>query len=187
MDIAELVFTEHSPVDWVIEEPIDPIDKLDVCPFQVIIDSREQQPFRFLNCDPWKIIGTQCFKLDDGDYSIVGLDRQVTIERKSISDLLGSISADRERFEREFERMQRLKFSAVVVEGQLSDVLRHARDSTGLALKSIIGTFDAWRIRYPTVHWVFCLDRRHAELQTLGLLTHFWKEEQKRRKEMINA
>lgn len=164
-----------------MEECLDPIDKLDVCPFQVIVDTREKAPFHFLNCDPWKIVGTQSIKLDTGDYSIVGFESRLTIERKSISDLLGSISAERERFEREFERMDVMDFSAVVVEGELSDVLRHARDCTQLTIKSVVGTFDSWRIRYPRVHWVFCLDRRHAELQTLGLLKAFWKEVQKKK------
>ncbi len=166
-----------------IDFDLEPFDWGDVCPFTVIVDTREQAPFHFVNCDPWPLIPIWNIALATGDYSISGFEDRMTIERKSISDLLGSITAGRDRFEREFERMNSLEFAAVVIEGQLSNVLRHARDNTSLQLKSIIGTFDAWRIRYPRVHWVFCLDRRHAELQTLGLMQHFWKEEQKRLKE----
>jgi ERCC4-type nuclease len=114
-----------------------------------------------------------------GDYSLMGFQDRLTIERKSIGDFLGSITADRQRFEREFERMAKFEFAAVVVEGQLSDVLEHARTKTRIKTDSILGTINSWMIRYG-VHFYFAMGRRHAEIETLQLLYQFWRNEQKR-------
>lgn len=180
IDIDSLDFSSLpvSPREWSIAPDADdsePVDPKQVCPFKVVIDTREQAPFHFLNCDPWSIVPTVEQALPTGDYSIAGHESSVTIERKSISDFLGSISADRDRFEREFERMAEMKFAAVAIEGQLSDVLVHARENTRLLGRSITGTVNSWSVRYG-VHFVFCLSRRHAELTTLALLNAFWKE-----------
>lgn len=163
------------------EEVID--EKKKRCPFEVIVDTREQAPFHFLSIDPWSIIPLWHTGLETGDYSITGFQNRITIERKSISDFLGSITAGRERFEREFERMSKMEFAAVVVEGEYAEVLEYASESTKVLPKSIVGTVDAWRIRYG-VHFIFCMSRRHAERQTFGLLYQFWKNEQKKLKEM---
>lgn len=159
------------------------IDKKKQCPFTVCVDTREQAALHFLNIDPWSIIPLLHVVLTTGDYSIRGFESRITIERKSISDFLGSITAGRERFEREFERMSAMEFAAVVVEGELAEVLEYASESTKVLPKSIVGTVDAWRIRYG-VHFIFCMSRRHAERQTFGLLYQFWKNEQKKLKEM---
>lgn len=157
----------------------DPVDTKKQCPFTIEVDTREQAPFRFLNIDPWSIIPLDHTCLETGDYTAKGFRKRITIERKSISDFLGSITAGRERFEREFERMSKMEYAAVVVEGDLSEVLQYANESTKILPKSIVGTIDCWRIRYR-VEFIFCESRRHAERQTFGLLYQFWREEQKR-------
>ena len=53
----------------------------------IVIDSREQKPFRF---SPG--IETVTAALKAADYSLLGLEDDVAIERKSLSDLLGSIT-----------------------------------------------------------------------------------------------
>ena len=56
-----------------------------------IIDSREQTP---LDLSPLQIVrGT----LATGDYSVVGLEHVVAIERKSAEDMLACIGRERER------------------------------------------------------------------------------------------
>ena len=50
------------------------------------IDTREQKPYAFENAE----IGA----LQVGDYSIVGLEDYISIERKELSDLISSISRD---------------------------------------------------------------------------------------------
>lgn len=81
-----------------------------------IIDTREQTP---LDLAPLRTIpGT----LTTGDYSIRGLESVVAIERKSLSDLLGCIGGERERFEREVQRLLAYPVRALVVESSWSEI-----------------------------------------------------------------
>jgi DNA excision repair protein ERCC-4 len=89
------------------------LDAAQVC---AVIDSREQQP---LPLYPLKsIVGT----LTTGDYSIVGLESVIAIERKSLVDLIGCIGQERERFEREIQRLLAYPTRAVVVEAAWSEL-----------------------------------------------------------------
>jgi ERCC4-type nuclease len=76
----------------------------------VIIDSREQNP---IDTAPMpSIVGT----LPTGDYSIVGLEHVIAIERKSAEDMLACIGRERERFDREIQRLLAYPCRAIVVE-----------------------------------------------------------------------
>lgn len=75
-----------------------------------IRDTREQLP---LDLSPLQVsTGT----LATGDYSIVGLEHYVAIERKSAEDMLACIGRERERFDREIQRLLAYPVRAVVVE-----------------------------------------------------------------------
>ncbi len=64
-----------------------------------IVDTREQLP---LGLTPLQSVeGT----LTTGDYSVAGLKHVVAIERKSLPDLLGCIGQQRDRFDREVQRL----------------------------------------------------------------------------------
>ncbi len=90
----------------------------DIRPEQVtaIIDRREQLP---LDLSP---LQTTAGTLATGDYSIVGLENVVAVERKSLSDLLGCIGQDRERFDREIMRLLAYSCRAIVVEATWADL-----------------------------------------------------------------
>lgn len=81
-----------------------------------VIDTREQLP---LDLSPLKMItGT----LTTGDYSVRGLEHVVAVERKSLSDLLGCIGGERERFDREVTRLLAYPVRALVVESSWSEI-----------------------------------------------------------------
>ena len=70
----------------------------------IIIDTREQLPF-FVS-PHWDEKITKTVKgLTSGDYSLIGFENVVAIERKSLADLYSSLTNDRKRFEREFQRL----------------------------------------------------------------------------------
>jgi ERCC4-type nuclease len=78
---------------------------------RVVIDNREQNPWD--NFEPLQCVsGT----LQVGDYSIVGLESQIAIERKSLQDLVSCCGADRERFQRELNALRGWPVSAIIVE-----------------------------------------------------------------------
>lgn len=81
-----------------------------------VIDTREQLP---LDLAPLRsAVGT----LATGDYSVAGLETVVAVERKSLSDLLGCIGTERERFDREVQRLLAYPVRAIVVEATWPDL-----------------------------------------------------------------
>lgn len=83
----------------------------------VLIDSREQTP---LDLSPLK---TEPGSLPTGDYAIKGLEHIACVERKSLQDLVGSLTAGRERFDREMQRILAYPSRLVIVEGSLSNIV----------------------------------------------------------------
>jgi len=75
-----------------------------------IIDTREQLP---LDLSPLQI---EAGTLATGDYSVKGLERYITVERKSAMDMLGCIGGDRERFDKEVQRMLAYPVRVLVIE-----------------------------------------------------------------------
>jgi len=163
----------------------DPFRRLVVCPFTLVIDSREQLPYEFSGmtgpagealCVPTVVRG-----LPSGDYSIDGMADQVAIERKSLDDLYGSVTWGRDRFEREIARLDALPgFAAVMIEATWPEIVDPASFRPGWINRSeprsVEGTVVAWSIRYRRVHWWACGDRRGAECRTFSLLRKFWQE-----------
>lgn len=150
-------------------------------PFKIVVDNAEQMPWRFTDLrqretDGGKIIAVPLItdrKLRTGDYSIDGLEHLVTIERKSKSDLFGTLGVGRERFEREFERMAEMQWSAVVVEADWQSILDDPPERSGVSPESVEGTILSWSHRFPKTHWFLCQHRRHAEHAALRLLMNF--------------
>ena len=146
-----------------------------VCPFRIVVDTREQAPWHFTGIDNGLIVPLRTSRsLETGDYSIDGLEHLVTVERKSVGDFMGSITADRARFEREMERAAKLEYAAVVVEGGWRDF-----DQRKYAVAQ--GTVIAWSMDYG-VHFVFGESRRHAEILAFRILQRFWKRHEARLK-----
>ena len=83
---------------------------------KILIDTREQQPYEFENPSE---VGT----LSCGDYSIMGLENHIAIERKELNDLIGCLTTDRERFERELYKARALDYFALVIETSFSDLV----------------------------------------------------------------
>ncbi|MCA9189821.1 MAG: hypothetical protein R3E01_02675 [Pirellulaceae bacterium] len=81
-----------------------------------IVDTREQLPFVL---DPLRVErGT----LATGDYSVKGLERVIAVERKSLQDLVGCVGRERDRFDREVQRLVAYPVRALVVEASWDDV-----------------------------------------------------------------
>ncbi len=64
----------------------------------IVQDTREQKPLTFPEAK------VRVATLHTGDYSLDRFEDRITIKRKSLSDLLGSLGNDRDRFMREVLR-----------------------------------------------------------------------------------
>lgn len=133
----------------------------------VVIDTREQIPYAFAR----SVVGT----LATGDYSLVGLEDRVTVERKTKIDAYGTIGRGRERFTRELARMAMFEYAAIVIECSLAEMLvqpSRSRLSPRAAVRSLV----SWSVRYR-VHVFFADDRAHGEALTAVILEKFWKHQ----------
>lgn len=91
--------------------------------FTIIVDTREQQPWEF------KEHAVSHRKLDTGDYSIEGLEHLLCIERKkSASEFATNIIES--RFKDVIMRMEQLKYSFLLLEFDLEDLLIYPIGST---------------------------------------------------------
>ncbi len=90
---------------------------------KILVDSREQHPFPFQG-EHYKDVQIERATLPTGDYSLAGLTDMVAIERKSIDDLVGCLTRERERFERELARARGLELFCVVVEASWEELSR---------------------------------------------------------------
>src|SRR6476620_5096422 len=74
-----------------------------------------------------QILGTVETGLDAGDYTLLGYEDKIRIERKQgFCELFGNMSPKdhRERFEREMEKLRNIPYKYLIIEGMLTrDVL----------------------------------------------------------------
>ena len=141
---------------------------------RIIRDSREQAPLTFTGYPVEVAVGA----LEAGDYSLAGFERRVAVERKSIQDLVGCLTGERPRFERELQRLKAMDAAAVVVE-QPQGVLRlghfRSRMDAGAAWQSCLAL--SMRFRVP---FFWAENRADAERICFDCLRHFardrWRE-----------
>lgn len=152
-------------------------------PAVVVVDQREKRPFGFasVRADAREgggvlTVRTRVGLLPSGDYSLDGLEAEVAVERKSLDDLYGTLGSWRDRFERELERLSLMRFAAVVVESEVSEVIAHPPPRSMLNPKTVVRSVLAWQQRYPRVHWWFCPGRDVAEAITLRILDRFHRD-----------
>lgn len=145
-------------------------------PYTIVCDTREQRPY-FLNDGPCVVK-----KLDAGDYSIVGLEAVVAIERKSLQDFWGCLTKGRERFERELARLAAITYPAIVIECTAEELQkpllyvarggykRVSRVPPTVACSSVI----SWMWRYRVPIWP-AGDRKRGEAWTRKMLDNAWR------------
>ena len=82
----------------------------------LIVDTREQKPLVFRHLHSVRDT------LQSGDYSARGLTDVFAVERKSMKDLVSSITRNRARFLRELHRLRGYGFARLLVVGTLQEL-----------------------------------------------------------------
>ena len=126
--------------------------------FTIIRDSREKDGHGYnfrasASCLPMKV-----HKLDVGDYAIEGYEHLFMIERKTISDLRGTLIQGRERFMKEMARAENHKVKYLIIEGSLADVNKGIPYSNVKA-EYIISSLISLEVKHG-VHVVFTSKRQ---------------------------
>jgi DNA excision repair protein ERCC-4 len=108
----------------------------------IVIDTREQDPL------PFERLASVRGTLQTGDYSVAGLQDQFSIERKTVSDLVGCCMGDnRERFERELHRLRGYRFKRLLVVGSEAEILAGQYHSN-IKPNAVLATVWAFEVRY---------------------------------------
>lgn len=128
--------------------------------FNILIDKREQLPLNF----KYKTLSTT---LNFGDYTSSSNFNNTFIERKSINDLIGTLSKGYERFGRELERAKEFNANIVVlVENDITEILSGNYKKLNKQIKAT-PDFILHRMReimnnYITVQFLFTKNRDEA-------------------------
>ncbi|MBW2559208.1 MAG: hypothetical protein JRD69_10325 [Deltaproteobacteria bacterium] len=86
----------------------------------VVVDTREKGNPLFHRSDrPMKGIPMVRKTLKYGDYSVLGFETEIVVERKKIGDLFGCLGKDRVRFNKELEGLTTFERPWILVEAEL--------------------------------------------------------------------
>lgn len=180
------------------EEPI-------FLPFTIQIDTNEGTPWQFQGLrgdakEKYRPIVVQKeyrslgrYPSSKGDYSIIGHNEMVAIERKSMVDAQGtilgwpsdyesgnSLDGRRERFECELANLDRIPFSIVIVEATLEACLENMPsygvksedDNRKIFWRSVM----SYQQRFPKVQWMFAHGVAFAEEYALWWFRRYWRK-----------
>jgi DNA excision repair protein ERCC-4 len=134
----------------------------------ILIDTREQTPWVF---DSHPTLPT---KLDAGDYSLKGLESYITIERKSLPDMIGCCGSSRDRFIRELLRLRGYRYSAVIIEGTRQQI-QNGKWRSSLKPAQVIGSINSWRVKY-NIEFIYAGNAKLAAQECYQLLHKFYKQ-----------
>lgn len=137
-------------------------------PFVIAVDTREQSPFPLVG------FATMRKTLKTGDYSIVGLEDRVAVERKSYNDAWGSMTEGRKRFERCVQRLAEMDRAAIVIECSILQLAIQPPHIQRVTAASVVGGLISWCCQYR-IPVLFCDDRLHAERVMVRFLASYWK------------
>ena len=88
----------------------------------VIVDSREQQPFQFIPDHRNWIGGERRLALKTGDYSIEGMESLLSLERKSLADIVACTVTYRKRFLASCARLAKFRWKGILIEATFEDI-----------------------------------------------------------------
>jgi ERCC4-type nuclease len=89
-----------------------------------LVDTREQQPLPLFASHRNWIGGERRVALKTGDYSIEGMENLLSLERKSLADLVDCTVTSRERFIANCARLARFRWKAILIEATYEDIKR---------------------------------------------------------------
>ena len=149
----------------------------------VLIDTREQQPLSFARFPNW-IASERSATLPTGDYSVLGMEADIALERKSLPDLVSTLMHHRQRFFRECERLATFRYRAILVEATYEQVKSPYRNFEGAEAhpNGVSGSLDACEARWslPVIYSssIRSLAEEKAASWLSKTFTYAWLEQQ---------
>ena len=137
----------------------------------IIIDTREQIPFQFS-------IPSIRKTLKAGDYSVLGFEDKIAIERKELGDLTNCVGKDRNRFIAQMKQLSFFHRKYLVIESSLPCILKGDFGYKKINPDSILGTICKIAIEYE-IFPIFAGGHRAGGKITESLLVQYYKKYRK--------
>lgn len=137
----------------------------------IIVDTREQRPWEFPDHNVTRRTlpaGDYSLAVERKDGRLVGYEDRFALERKSLPDLIGTITTDRERFLRELRSLRRFDFAAIIVEASWEDVYSW-NYMPNVTPQSIVGSLLAFQMDFG-VGLIMAGDRTSANAMAEQLM-----------------
>jgi ERCC4-type nuclease len=145
--------------------------------YTVIRDTREQEGYYFSEYD--LCLGMIDQKLDTGDYSIVGLEDKICVERKGcVEELAINLGQKKHTFLREIERMKDFPHKFIILEFSLSELIdfpensripEKSKSSVKITGKYLLKCLMEFQL-YDNINVIFCDNKYNAFLTVSSLL-----------------
>lgn len=146
----------------------------------IICDSREQENGHITKYFDSKKIPYKTRKIDAGDYSAMlddmTLEYDCVIEKKnSLDEICGNLTANRDRFEREFLRAKANGVKVfLLIEGNSWNDVFLGNYRSKFPPKSLLGSLLSWQVRF-NVTIIFCEPHDSGKL-IHGILYYYARE-----------
>ena len=134
----------------------------------VVVDTREKENKHILKFFNDHNIKYKIEKVEVGDYSVdfptyqldyEFLNRGINVERKSgLSEIATNFSFNRDRFAREFERLEKGKIQLVIEDNTWGDVLLGNYKSE-MKPNALAASLISWSLRYNCQFWIVPKDQ----------------------------
>ncbi len=140
----------------------------------ILTDTREKPGHR------WSFgeIETITKKLDTGDYSLLGFEDVVCIERKkSVSEIAINLGSDCKRFNKELERMKLYKYAYIICEFTLEALMgfpyncsipKSQLSKIRINAKYLVKRMSSMYIEYG-INVIYCTDKNEAISQAIEI------------------
>jgi len=139
--------------------------------FVLIVDTREQKPLFESPPDGLTIVKKA---LKHGDYSLVGFESMLSVERKQMSDFISYIGRERKKTETKLQHLGSMYFAALVIEvDDPFDIPSYT--GTSITPEHIRGFMASCRIRHG-IHIYWTSKRKAMERYILDHLAYAYKQ-----------
>lgn len=143
--------------------------------FYLVVDTREQKPlFRDQQYSPFRIRK----KLDDGDYSIKGLEQLFIVERKMVGDFLSYIGRERKKTVQKMKRFREIIKSGgwvgLVIEEDEGNLFEGSIWTSAISPEMIRAALVSFEVRYG-IHIYYNKEVSEIERWVLDRAIKFYK------------
>jgi len=93
--------------------------------------------------------------LKTGDYSIEGMEDLLTLERKSLADIVNCTVVSRQRFIANCTRLAKFRWKAIIIEASYEDLKRDCQEygvESDVHPNAVVGTLDAIEAKFGNPH-----------------------------------